>query len=45
VLFRPSYEGTSLLTREILGEVHPVSRDDLVAHGFELILQKLTVPA
>jgi hypothetical protein len=25
--------------------VHPVSRDDLVAHGFELILQKLTVPA
>jgi SAM-dependent methyltransferase len=45
VLFRPSYEGTSQVTPEILGEMHPVSQEDLTAHGFELILQKVAVPA
>ena len=40
LLFRPSYEGEPLLTPEILREIigeHPaLSREDLIAHGFEL---------
>jgi hypothetical protein len=40
LMFRPSHEGESLLTPDILREIlreHPgLTREDLIAHGFEL---------
>jgi len=39
VFFNPSYEGESLLTPEILSELSAYDRDDLIAHGFELLFR------
>ena len=40
VSLRRSYEGEDLLTDGIMRQVYPLSREDLVSHGFELILRK-----
>ena len=37
--FNQSYEGQDLLTEEIQEQVKPISRDDLLAHGFELAVK------
>jgi SAM-dependent methyltransferase len=37
---RRSYEGEDLITPQILCDVYPIDRRDLVAHGFELVLEK-----
>jgi SAM-dependent methyltransferase len=39
VSFTPSYEGENLLTPDILAEAAPVRREDLIAHGFELVFR------
>jgi SAM-dependent methyltransferase len=42
VALRRSYEGTELLTDDILREVYPVSREDLISHGFEIVCRKVS---
>lgn len=41
VRFQPSYEGKELLNEQILGELDGYDPDDLVAHGFDFIFQKV----
>lgn len=39
VNYTPSFEGENLVTPEILAQTKPVQREDLVAHGFELVFR------
>jgi hypothetical protein len=39
VSFQRTYEGENLVTPEIMAEVKPVRREDLITHGFELVFR------